>query len=406
MFFLIRRIKNHHYWFRDIVELNNLWKSSNVNLNRGNINNFNWSKYSTQTELSLPDKNIKKYIQSISEAYKTTIQKKNPEFTSIIEIQEVSYLLRHRCEVEESINNLIELGNQDEEMKKLGKEEYTEYCNILEKIDEELLEIIADNLGRDPCRDIIFEITAGIGGQEAMLFTADLCKMYAGYFSYIGFTYDVTEINEDSEGGIRHASFFVSGERAFELLRHEGGVHRVQRNPTTDKSGRIHTSTVSVVVLPQPTDIEINITPKDLKIETMRSSAPGGQNVNKTESAVRVTHLPTGVAIEAQTQRSQIQNKSLALQKLRAKLYDMELKDQKENTASMKKKQRGMSQRNEKIRTYNFNQDRITDHRLTDGTMHNLKGFLDGGEELKILQERLQKKLQLQLLHEAIEKCK
>lgn len=292
-------------------------------------------------------------------------------------------------------------------MKKLGQEEYADYQETLNQLDEELIEAIAGHIGRDNCRDIIFEITAGVGGQEAMLFAVDLMNMYQGYFDYLGFTQQLLDIDKETGiGGMRHASILVSGDGAYELLRHEGGVHRVQRIPATEKAGRMHTSTVTVAVLPQPTDLEVNLLDKDLKIETKRSSGAGGQSVNKTESAVRIVHLPTGIAVEAQSQRTQIQNKQIALLKLRTKIYDMQLNEQKSTRDTMRKKQRGMSQRNEKIRTYNFSQDRITDHRISNGTMHNLKGFMEGGEGLETLQKMLQRNFQLKVLQEAIEKCK
>lgn len=292
-------------------------------------------------------------------------------------------------------------------MKKLGQDEFTAYQESLNKLDEEILEALADSIGKDYCRDVMFEITAGVGGQEAMLFCSDLFKMYQGYFEYQGFTYQPLDVDKESGiDGIRHATILVSGDRAFELLRHEGGVHRVQRIPATERAGRVHTSTVTVAVLPQPTELEINLPEKDLKIETKRSTGAGGQSVNKTESAVRIVHLPTGIAVEAQSERAQIQNKRIALLKLRSKLYEIQMNDQKSTTAAMRKKQRGMSQRNEKIRTYNFSQDRITDHRISNGTMHNLKVFMEGGEDLKDLQEKLQNHFQLKVLQEAIEKCK
>lgn len=269
------------------------------------------------------------------------------------------------------------------------------------------MNLIADTLGRDDCRDIIFEITAGVGGQEAMLFASDLVNMYQRHFDYLGFSVESTEINTESGiGGVRRASILVSGDNSYELLRHEGGVHRVQRIPATDKSGRVHTSTVTVAVLPQPNEIEVNLLSKDLKIETKRSSGAGGQNVNVTDSAVRIIHLPTGLATECQTERTQTKNKDIAMRKLRAIIYNKQLKEIEQTTQSLRKRQRGLGQRNEKIRTYNYNQDRITDHRIINGTFHNLKGFMEGGENLENLQKTLQRQFQIKLLQEAIEQCK
>lgn len=289
-------------------------------------------------------------------------------------------------------------------MKKLAQDEYDLYNKNLSTIDDDLLEILFDNIGRDNCQNIIFEITAGVGGLESMVFTGDLYNMYQGHLNYLGYTYETLELSSDT-GGVRTASILISGNGAFELLRHEGGVHRVQRIPTTEKHGRIHTSTASVVVLPQPTDIEINLQDKDLKIETKRATGAGGQSVNTTDSAVRITHLPTGISVESQTDRSQLKNRQTAMLRLKTKIYDMQYNEQKQTAGALRKKQRGLGLRNEKIRTYNYNQDRITDHRIPNGTMHNLKTFMEGGESLKILQLQLQKYYQLKLFKESIEKC-
>ncbi|XP_057337283.1 peptide chain release factor 1-like, mitochondrial [Microplitis mediator] len=389
---------------RDIVEFNNFRIKLNINLNDRRILGCN--NFCTKLDISVTDKNVKKYIKSITKAYKYK-SKDDELLTSIVSTREVVTMLDNRLHIEENIKSLEELGQNDEEMKKLGQEEYADYQETLNRLDEELIEAIADHVGRDNCRDIIFEITAGVGGQEAMLFAADLLNMYQGYFEYLGFTQQQLDIDKETGiGGMRHASILVSGDGAYELLRHEGGVHRVQRIPATERAGRMHTSTVTVAVLPQPTELEVNLMDKDLKIETKRSSGAGGQSVNKTESAVRIVHLPTGIAVEAQSQRTQIQNKQIALLKLRTKIYDMQLNEQKSTSDAMRRKQRGMSQRNEKIRTYNFSQDRITDHRISNGTMHNLKGFMEGGEGLESLQKILQRNFQLKLLQEAIDKCK
>ncbi|KAK0095062.1 hypothetical protein PV326_009323 [Microctonus aethiopoides] len=383
-----------------------LWltKSNIINNLKNNI--IENKKYSCYADIALPDSTIRKYINSIVTAYSSNYNCDN-ELLSIIQIQEISKLLHNRLNIEDNIKALEELGKADAEMKQLGHDEYIAYQNNLNKLDEELLDAILNNIGRDDCHDIVFEITAGVGGHEAMIFTGDLLNMYRRHFEYLGFNQEIIEINTESGiGGIRSASFLVSGNRAFELLRHEGGVHRVQRIPATEKFGRMHTSTVSVVVLPQPSEIEVNLLDKDLKIETKRSSGAGGQSVNTTDSAVRITHLPTGISVDSQSERSQIRNREIGFLRLRAKIYDKQLNEQRTMAGSMRKKQRGMSSRNEKIRTYNYSQDRVTDHRLANGTLHNLKGFMEGGENLQILQERLQKHYQLKLIREAIEKCK
>lgn len=294
---------------------------------------------------------------------------------------------------------------QDAEMKKLGDEEYTVYKEELTRTNNDLLEAILENTGRESCREIVLEITTGVGGQESMLFARDLFDMYLGYLEYLGFSHEI--IQEDSIAGtkgLRHACIAITGDRAMEIFRHEGGVHRVQRVPATEKSGRIHTSTVSVAVLPQPSEIEVNLKDKDLRIETKNASGAGGQHVNTTDSAVRITHLPTGIVVESQSDRSQMKNRINAMLRLRMKIYDMQMNEQRTTSGEMRKKQMGLGTRNEKVRTYNFNQDRITDHRIADGTTHNLKDFLEGGEDLGDLQRKLQRRMQIKMFREAIEK--
>lgn len=272
----------------------------------------------------------------------------------------------------------------------------------LKDIDEELSKLIIENLVRDNYDDIVLEISAGVGGQEAMLFAKDLLEMYLKHLDYLGFSCDIIDLDDADKGGHRHVSLMISGRGAYHKLRHEGGVHRVQRVPATERSGRIHTSVVSVAVLPQPSEIDIQIDPKDLRIDTMRASGAGGQHVNTTNSAVRITHIPTGTVAECQTNRSQMKNKELAMAKLRARMYQQKLDRQIENSSGMRKQQMGSRQRNEKIRTYNYPQDRVTDHRLSNGTMHNLDGFLKGGDALDSLHTKLQKDLQHKVLLEAI----
>ncbi|XP_011308009.1 peptide chain release factor 1-like, mitochondrial isoform X2 [Fopius arisanus] len=325
----------------------------------------------------------------------------------VSEVREVVNMLEDRLKIEENIMNLNDLATESKEMSKLISEEQHMYRSQLTELDDELLKLILTNVGRDNCRSIVFEITAGVGGSEAMIFTGDLLAMYQSYFSRLGYSQELVDISsEGSISGIRHASVLVSGDRVFETLRHEGGVHRVQRIPATEKNGRIHTSTATVAVLPELNDIEVNIRQKDLKIETKKATGAGGQHVNTTDSAVRITHIPTGIVVEAQTDRSQIRNRKTAMLKLRKKMYEEEFNKQRVTTGSLRKEQRGMSTRNEKIRTYNYSQDRITDHRISGGTLHNLKGFMANGEGLEELHEKLQRQLQLKIFQRAIERWK
>jgi len=224
---------------------------------------------------------------------------------------------------------------------------------------------------------VIMEIRAGAGGEEAALFAADLFRMYTNYAKSQGWTQKILDSHPTSLGGIKQIVFELKGEDVWEKLRHEAGVHRVQRIPKTEKGGRIHTSTASVAVLPKPTKKEIKIRPEDLKIDYYRASGPGGQYVNRRETAVRITHIPTGLVVTSQTQRNQLENKENALSILAARLLEMERKKMHEELAGKRKSQIGSADRAEKIRTYNFPQDRITDHRIKK-SWHNIDKILDG----------------------------
>ncbi|KAM5163097.1 peptide chain release factor 1-like, mitochondrial isoform 2-T2 [Mantella aurantiaca] len=214
-----------------------------------------------------------------------------------------------------------------------------------------------------------------------MLFTAEIFDMYQHYANYKNWSFDILEYFHSDLGGVRHASASVGGLDAYKHLKYEGGVHRVQRVPKTEKQGRIHTSTMTVAVLPQPSEINLTIHPKDLRIETKRASGAGGQHVNTTDSAVRIVHIPTGTVAECQQERSQIKNKETAMKVLRAKLYNMKLDEESNKRQSARKIQVGSKGRSEKIRTYNFPQDRVTDHRISK-SMHNIEGFFFGDELL------------------------
>lgn len=339
----------------------------------------------------------------LSDVYQQNSWKEN-DFSKMIDIKSVAKILDERINIREDVKHLQDLVKEDEEMKKLAHTEEATYKNHLDNLDQTLIEIILHDIGKENYKNVILEITAGVGGQEAMLFTKDLYEMYLGYANYLGIESETLELDTSDKGGVRHASILLRGNLAFEKFRYEGGVHRVQRVPETEKSGRVHTSTASVAILPEPTDIEIQLKEKDLKIDTMRASGAGGQHVNKTDSAVRMTHLPTGTVVTCESQRSQTKNKEIALLKLRTLLYENELNKQVGAITDLRKKQMGLGMRNEKIRTYNYNQDRITDHRIENGTMHNLKTFMTGGVELEELAERLWKNTQKQILIDILQK--
>ncbi len=234
-------------------------------------------------------------------------------------------------------------------------------------------------LPKDPNDDknVIVEIRQGAGGEEAALFAAVLYRMYTMYATAKGFKTERIGANETELGGFKEISFMVEGEGAYSRLKFESGVHRVQRVPETEAQGRIQTSTATVAVLPEVEDVEIEINPADLKIETCKSSGAGGQHVNKTESAIRIIHIPTGIVVECQEERSQFKNRDKAMKMLRTKLYDMELTKQTEAIASARKSQVGTGDRSERIRTYNYPQGRVTDHRI-GLTLYSLESFLNG----------------------------
>jgi peptide chain release factor 1 len=234
-------------------------------------------------------------------------------------------------------------------------------------------------LPRDPLddRNAIVEIRAGTGGDEAALFAADLYRMYTRFCDREGWRIETLSLSEGTLGGMREVIFKVSGDGVYGALRWESGVHRVQRVPATESQGRIHTSAATVAVLPEAEEVDVTIEDKDLRIDVFRSSGPGGQSVNTTDSAVRITHLPTGLVVSQQDQKSQLQNKIKAMEVLRARLLGLRVQQQQEERARMRRSQVGSGDRSEKIRTYNFPQSRVTDHRI-GWTTHNLQGFVDG----------------------------
>jgi peptide chain release factor 1 len=266
----------------------------------------------------------------------------------------------------------------DDEMAAMVKQEIVTLEARLEKLSEELKQAL---LPKDPNdeKDIIVEIRAGTGGNEAALFAADLYRMYSRYAQNRGWKIDVISMSESGVGigGFKEIIFEVRGKGAFSRLKFESGVHRVQRVPVTEASGRIHTSTATVAVLPKAEEVDIDIDPEDLRIDIFHSGGAGGQNVNKVASAIRVTHLPTGMIVVCQDERSQLQNKIKALSVLRTRLLDIERRKQEEAITSQRRSQVGTGERAEKIRTYNYPQDRISDHRINI-TQHNLPRFMDG----------------------------
>ena len=275
----------------------------------------------------------------------------------------------------EDVKSMHDTG-LDEEMTTMVKQEIASLETKLEELTEELRQALMPKDPNDE-KDIIMEIRAGTGGNEAALFAADLFRMYNRYAQSHGWKADVISISESGIGGFKEIIFEVKGRGAFSRLKYESGVHRVQRVPVTEASGRIHTSTATVAVLPKAEEVDIAINPDDLKIDVFHSGGAGGQNVNKVATAIRVTHLPTGMVVVCQDERSQLQNKVKALSVLRTRLLDIERRKQEEEITSQRRSQVGTGERAEKIRTYNYPQDRVSDHRI-NLTLHNLPRFMDG----------------------------
>ncbi len=308
---------------------------------------------------------------------------KQEEFTSLMKERKNLYPIiekfREYKEAESARDGAKELRDDssvEAELREMAAEEYNTESERCERLIEELKILL---LPRDPNDDknVIVEIRQGAGGEEAALFAAVLYRMYTMYAASAGFKTEVMSANETELGGYKEISFMVEGEGAFSRLKFESGVHRVQRVPETEAQGRIQTSTATVAVLPEAEDVEIEINPADLKIETCKSSGAGGQHVNKTESAIRIIHMPSGIVVECQEERSQFKNRDKAMKMLRTKLYDIELSKQTEAIASARKSQVGTGDRSERIRTYNYPQGRITDHRI-GLTLYSLESFLNG----------------------------
>ena len=291
------------------------------------------------------------------------------------DLEELVQKFREYKKVKQEMEEAEELMT-DPEMKELAETEYYDKKEQLPKLEEELKFLL---IPKDPDDDknIICEIRAGAGGEEAALFAGTLFRMYSMYAEKKHWKVEILNENETGLGGYKEISFMITGKGVYSRLKFESGVHRVQRVPDTESSGRIHTSTVTVAVLPVVEDVEIEINPADIKMEVFRSSGAGGQHINKTSSAVRLIHVPTGITVECQTERSQFQNRDNAMKMLRTKLYEIEKTKQDNEVASARKSQVGSGDRSEKIRTYNYPQGRITDHRI-GMSIYQIENFLNG----------------------------
>ncbi|XP_065200639.1 peptide chain release factor 1-like, mitochondrial [Planococcus citri] len=297
-------------------------------------------------------------------------------------VEIVNSLMSEWSSAYDNINSLQELHSdnvKDEAFLKSLDKELEQQKQIMENAEDAMLTELIPEDENESCNEVIVEVTAGVGGQEAMLFAQNLYELYCSYVEFKKWNCELTDLERTDLGGVRHSSLLVSGPECYKFFRLEGGVHRVQRIPKTEKNSRMHTSTATVAILPQPSEIDIVIDDKDLKIETKTARGPGGQHVNKIETAVRIHHIPTGIIVDCQVHKSQYQNKKIAMQKLRSKLYSIELEKTGCEVRNLRKCQIGTKSRNEKVRTYNFSQGRITDHRF-NLSVYNLERYFEGND--------------------------
>lgn len=295
------------------------------------------------------------------------------------ELKQVHALAQRYREAQQTVadaEGLLGDPASDPEMRAFAQEELLAGRRTLEELSEEIRACMLTRDSND-AKDVIIEIRAGTGGNEASLFAADLARMYTRYAQARGFEVEILSASENDDGGYKEVTLEVRGQGAYSALKYESGVHRVQRVPVTEAAGRIHTSTATVAVLPEAEEIEVEIHPNDLQIDVFRARGPGGQSVNTTDSAVRITHLPTGVTVSCQDEKSQLQNKERALRILRARLYEAERERQDAEQASARRSMVGSGDRSQKIRTYNFQQNRVSDHRI-GLTSHRLAEVLEG----------------------------
>ena len=354
----------------------------------------------------MPETGMLKRLEEVEKKYLEIERNLNSPDISPTEIHKYSKELSDLDEIVETYRNYkktlerIEENRallKDKDLGELAREEIEELEEELERLENELRMLL---LPKDPndAKNVFLEIRAGTGGDEAALFAADLFRMYSKYAETKRWKVEVISISETGIGGVKEVVAAIEGKNVYSRMKYESGVHRVQRVPSTETSGRIHTSTATVAILAEPDEVEVDIDEKELKIDTYRASGPGGQHVNKTDSAIRITHLPTGIVVQCQDERSQHKNRAHAMRMLRAKLYEMEEEKRRNEIASTRKSLVGTGERSEKIRTYNYRDGRITDHRI-GLTLYKIEAILNG--ELDELVDALTAYYQTEILKQA-----